>query len=77
MVGEISEVTKILSDVVIKQENNNETIEKKNNNIDAKLYNVDSIKNNKLEELIQSYTKIDKDKKNPISTKIKKERSRT
>ena len=77
MVGEISEVTKMLSDVVIKQENNNETIEKKNNNIDAKLYNVDSIKNNKLEELIQSYTKIDKDKKNPISTKIKKERSRT
>ena len=60
MVGEMSNVMKLLSKAVTKQENNKELIEKHNNNVKEKLYNVDSIENDKLEELIQLQLKLDK-----------------
>ena len=46
MVGE-SEVKKLLSNVVIKQKTYKETIAKKCNHKDTKLYHKDSIDNNK------------------------------
>lgn len=59
---------KLLSKAVTKQENNKELIEKHNNNVKEKLYNVDSIENDKLEELIQLQLKLDKQKKEDISS---------
>ena len=64
----------MLSEVVTKQENNKESIEKNNNNAEAKSYDVDSIENDKLEELIQSHAKMDKHKKDDISRKIEKKK---
>ena len=47
MVGEISEVTQLLSAVVKQQDDNKEKIVKKNKDTDAKSYRVDSIENSK------------------------------
>ena len=74
MVGEISKVTELFEWYSYKTKNNKEIIEKKNNNADAKLYHMDSIKNDKLEELIQLYAKINKHKKDAIPSKIAKKK---
>ena len=74
MVGDITEVTKLLSEAVKKQNNGNEQIESKNATKDIKSYHVDSVEMSKLNDAIQSYVESDQHDKEEGSNKNTEEK---
>ena len=75
MIGE-SEVTKLLSNTVIKEETHKQPIAKKCNHEDIKSYYVDWNDNNKLKELIKLQVEKINMKRMPFLVKLWKWRSK-
>ena len=74
MIGDMTEVTQLLSAAVQKQNNGKEQIESKNATKDIKTYHVDSVEMSKLNEIIQSYVESDQHKKEESSNKSAEEK---